>query len=58
MVQKVLGAKPDSLSLVSGTHTVEKVLLQQVVLWPPHLHCGMYMHTDRHLDDRQIDKKM
>jgi hypothetical protein len=30
MVQQVLGAKADNLRLVSGTHTVEKVLLQQL----------------------------
>lgn len=56
MAQQVLGARSDSLSLVPGTQMVEEVLPRQVVLWPPHLHCGMYMHTDRQLDDRQAPK--
>lgn len=68
MAQQVLGAKPDSLSLVSGTRMVEEVLLLQVVSdLCTYIVVCTHIQTDRrlgdrhpswHLDDRQTDRQV
>lgn len=58
---KALATKPDDLSLILGTHMVERgKYFLHVVLWPLHACCGIYMHrhtqTQRHRQIHVIKK--
>lgn len=47
---KALDAKPDDLSSVPGIHIIEgENQLLEVVLWLPHVYCGMHTPTYIHM---------